>query len=143
MMNNNTMVNENSNNVEKLTKKDCFNLLAEIVMASGSEHAEKLLSFIQNELSLMEKKASKAKEKKANGADSGIRENVLAVLADNEEPITVSMMMEDSRLTTYNSGETVVKMSNQKLTSMLTRLKNEGLVKKEVIKKASHYSLVR
>lgn len=145
-MMNNTMVNESGNNVvvvEKLTKKDCFNLLMNLVLESGSENVEKLTEFIQKEINALDKKTSKAREKKSTGASLTIRNNILEVLGEKEEPISVGDMLEDNRLTTYKDGEDIVKMSSPKLVAALTKLKEEGLVERTVIKKRAYYSLVR
>lgn len=110
---------------KKLTKKDFYAMLAEIVGATEVEMKEDLLAFIDKEVSLIDAKAEKAKaraaEKKAEG--DALRDAVQAVLTEEYQTI--------NDIASQVEGEEITKA---KITARLTSLVKNGLAEKADVK---------
>lgn len=110
---------------KKLTKKDFYAMLAEIVGATEVEMKEDLLTFIDKEVSLIDAKAEKAKaraaEKKAEG--DALRDAVQAVLTEEYQTI--------NDIASQVEGEEITKA---KITARLTSLVKNGLAEKADVK---------
>ena len=111
--------------VKKVTKKENYAVLREIVAAADVENKDELLAFIDNQMQLLDNKAAKAKEnadkKKADG--DALREVVYKVLSDELQTIDA--------ITARIEGEDVTK---GKVTARLTQLINTGLIVKDIVK---------
>jgi hypothetical protein len=115
----------------KLTKKDKFNMVLEMV--KGNEMLEE---FIKHELELLDKKANgsdKAKAKK-DAENEKLKADLLVALREYGKPVTVSDFHD-------NSPSAVAMLSTSKLTHLLTSLKNDGKVVRTEIKKRPFYSV--
>ena len=110
---------------KKLTKKDFYAMLTEIVGATKVEMKEDLLAFIDKEVSLIDAKAEKAKaraaEKKAEG--DALRDAVQAVLTEEYQTI--------NDIASQVEGEEITKA---KITARLTSLVKNGLAEKADVK---------
>ena len=110
---------------KKLTKKDFYAMLTEIVEATEVEMKEDLLTFINKEVSLIDAKAEKAKaraaEKKAEG--DALRDAVQAVLTEEYQTI--------NDIASQIEGEEITKA---KITARLTSLVKNGLAEKADVK---------
>lgn len=110
---------------KKLTKKDFYAMLTEIVGATEVEMKEDLLTFIDKEVSLIDAKAEKAKaraaEKKAEG--DALRDAVQAVLTEEYQTI--------NDIASQVEGEEITKA---KITARLTSLVKNGLAEKADVK---------
>ena len=110
---------------KKLTKKDFYAMLTEIVEATEVEMKEDLLAFIDKEVSLIDAKAEKAKaraaEKKAEG--DALRDAVQAVLTEEYQTI--------NDIASQVEGEEITKA---KITARLTSLVKNGLAEKVDVK---------
>lgn len=126
---------------EKMTKKQWYEVLANIVKGSRNPQKAGALEFIAHEVELLDKKSGKSKTSKSAKSNDKIKYAILDVLADNEKPMTVSEMMLDTRLATWKDGDTEKVMSNQKLSSMVRQLVTEGLVERTEDKKKALFSL--
>ena len=119
----------------KMTKADNFKAL--LHLAEVSAHPE-LVEFINHELALLAKKSANRKPSKSQATSNTLRDLVLEVLnAANSEMTIVEMQEIDDRLRTFN-GENV---SNQRLAAILTRLINEGIIIKQVVKRKNYYKI--
>lgn len=110
---------------KKMTKKDYFNELLNIVENSESEIKGELIYFIENQITSIDNKAIKAKEraeaKKAEG--DALREEVNAL-------ITNELQTADDIFTQLNGEDLTI----AKVRARLTQLVNLGGVVKETIK---------
>lgn len=110
---------------KKLTKKDFYAMLTEIVEATEVEMKEDLLTFIDKEVNLIDAKAEKAKaraaEKKAEG--DALRDAVQAVLTEEYQTI--------NDIASQVEGEEITKA---KITARLTSLVKNGLAEKADVK---------
>ena len=110
---------------KKVTKRDYYEMLKEIVLNANVEGATELVEFIDKQVSLIDSKAEKAKarnaEKKANGDE--LREAVQNVLTDEFQTIDA--------IVAQIEGEEVTKA---KVTARLTALVNNGIAEKTDVK---------
>ena len=110
---------------KKVTKRDYYEMLKEIVLNANVEGASELVEFIDKQVGLIDAKAEKAKarnaEKKANGDE--LREVVQSVLTDEFQTIDA--------IVAQIEGEEVTKA---KVTARLTSLVNNGIAEKADVK---------
>lgn len=106
---------------KKLTKKDYFGMIREMVEGASVENKEELLTFIDNQVTMLDAKAEKAKaraaEKRAEGDE--LRATVKAVLTNEFQGI------ED--ILPQVEGEEITKA---KIIARLTQLVKAGEVEK-------------
>lgn len=118
---------------KKMTKKDYFKALATVVEASEVENQTDLLSFIAHEIELLEKKSSNSKQTKTQRENEGIMGEILTALEKVNGKVTVTELMK--------SNDIMAAYSNQKLSALLKKLVDNGVVEKTVEKKKSYFSL--
>lgn len=110
---------------KKVTKRDYYEMLKEIVLNANVEGATELVEFIDKQVGLIDSKAEKAKarnaEKKANGDE--LREVVQSVLTDEFQTIDA--------IVAQIEGEEITKA---KVTARLTSLVNNGIAEKADVK---------
>ena len=110
---------------KKVTKRDYYEMLKEIVLNANVEGATELVEFIDKQVSLIDSKAEKAKarnaEKKANGDE--LREAVQNVLTDEFQTIDA--------IVSQIEGEEITKA---KITARLTSLVKNGIAEKTDVK---------
>ena len=110
---------------KKITKRDYYEMLKEIVTNSNVEGASELVEFIDKQVALIDTKAEKAKarnaEKKANGDE--LRDAVQAILTDEFQTIDA--------IVAQIEGEEITKA---KVTARLTSLVNNGIAEKADVK---------
>lgn len=110
---------------KKITKRDYYEMLKEIVLNANVEGATELVEFIDKQVLLIDSKAEKAKarnaEKKANGDE--LREAVQSVLTDEFQTIDA--------IVSQIEGEEITKA---KITARLTSLVKNGIAEKTDVK---------
>ena len=115
-----------------MTKKEILNL---IVTALGenrnftSEETEAIIAYATNEISLLDKKAEKAKTQKENEA---IKAHLLGYLNSIDYGVTITEIIKGS--------DTFSEFSTQKLSALLNQLVNSGEVVTIVYKKESYFA---
>jgi hypothetical protein len=129
------------NTKKATTKKEYFAMVRNIVGESNVENKEELFKFIDHEVELLNKKSSKSGETKISKINSPIYESIIEVLTEAGKGMTASELMEDVRLQTYVDGDKIVKMTNQKLSALLTKLKDDKKLNREEIKKKAYFSI--
>ena len=106
---------------KKITKRDYYEMLKEIVLNANVEGATELVEFIDKQVSLIDSKAEKAKtrnaEKKANGDE--LRKVVQNVLTNKFQTIDA--------IVSQIEGEEITKA---KITARLTSLVKNGIAAK-------------
>lgn len=107
---------------KKVTKKEYYEMLKGVVENSNIDIKDELIEFIDKQITLINNKAIKAKEKaaekKANGDELKI--TVEAALTDEYQTIAgITEQIDDENV------------SKAKVTARLTQLVNEGLAVKE------------
>ena len=119
----------------KVTKKDYFNALRNLVVDTEVENKTALIDFIDNELALLAKKANSAKSKpsKAQTENEGIKTAIIAALNEAEKALTITEFQ-----TAYPE---FAEYSNQKMSALFKQLVDAGAVEKTVVKKKSYFSV--
>lgn len=121
---------------EKMTKKDWFAVVREVVSNAEMTEVEKngALAFIDREVELLNKKSSNSRDTKKQEENKALAEVVVAELAKLGKPMAISEMIKASEvLGTY---------STQKLTPILKTLKDEQRVVMTTEKKRNYYTVV-
>lgn len=119
----------------KMTKKDWFNVMAEIVKATDVENKEDILKFIDHEVELLSKKKSSSNSKK-NEEYTELCIQLENALADLGRPVTVTEIMKEST-------HEIATLSNQKITSILKKcVDDRKTVVRTTEKKKAYFSLV-
>lgn len=104
----------------KITKKDNFKSIIEVLREKGRED---LVAVMEHEIELIEKKASNARMTKTQEANVEIKEVILKEMARIGKPITISELIANSEeIAEATNG------SNQKVSALMTQLKNAGAV---------------
>lgn len=114
----------------KTTKKEFFGMLLE--MESVKANAE-LVGFINREIELLDKKASKSASKRAD-ANSELADKLLTELQVIADSVTVSDFMKLSD-TVKAEG-----LSNQKVSAVFSKLKETGAITRTVVKGKAYFS---
>ena len=118
---------ENTQNTVKVTKRERF----EQIKALVGDNAE-LVAFIDHEIELLAKKNSRSGKPTARQVENEkIKTSIMTVL-ECGKPLTVTQIMtelDDSSL------------SNQRVSALLTQLKDSGEVVRTVEKKVAYYSI--
>lgn len=114
----------------KMTKKEYFAILTNIVENAEVENKEDLKAFIAHEVELLTKKSNKSGNSKKEKEQAGVMEEIEVALGEFAKPVTVTELM------------TVLPYSNQKISAMLKKMVEDfGTVVKTVEKKKAYFSL--
>ena len=113
--------------IKKLTKKEKFGMVLNYIQDN-----EMLVEFINNEISLLEKKSSSSSKSKNQLENENIKDRLVVILNELDNPITIT----DLQKTNSEMGV----HSNQKLSALLTQLVNEKRVYRIVAKKKTYFS---
>ena len=113
---------------KKITKKDYFAMVAEIVDNSNAENKDELMEFIEKQVEALDKKAAKAKERAAEKKAEGdaLRDKVEAVLTDEVQVI--------DQIVEAIGDEDVTR---NKVVARLTQLVKANIAVKEEVKNGS------
>ena len=123
----------NTTNSTKVTKRERFAQLMAIVETSNVANATELKEFIEHEVELLDKKNSRSgKPTKTQVANESIRTQIVSILKRVGKPMTVTQLLSESEL----AG-----LSNQKISALLTQLRESGKVMRTVEKKVAYYSM--
>lgn len=119
---------------KKMTKKEYFALLAEVVENSNMENKEGALAFIAHEVELLEKKSAKSGATKTQKENAEILVKIKAALVEVGKAVTITELQ--------NASAEMAQYSNQKLSALLKKLVESGEVVKTTEKKKSYFSAV-
>ena len=119
---------------KKMTKKEYFAVLAEVVANSDMENKEGALTFIAHEVELLEKKSAKSGQTKTQKENAEILVKIKAELAEVGKAVTITELQAASA--------EMAQYSNQKLSALLKKLVESGEVVKTTEKKKSYFAVV-
>lgn len=112
---------------KKLTKRDRFNSLLEIAEVQSNPG---LVEFIEHELELLAKKNSSEKKPTAHQLENEkFKQIIFETLGDKK--MTISEMQK--------SNADLAELNNQRMTHLLTQMKDSGLIVREEIKRKAHF----
>ena len=115
---------------KKLTKKEKFAMLKEIVVDMGNDM---LVEFIDNEISLLEKKSSKSTQTKTQVENENIKDKIVEVLLELDKSVTITELQ--------GANEEMATYSNQKLSALLKQLVEENRVVRIPDKKKTYFTV--
>jgi DNA-binding transcriptional regulator GbsR (MarR family) len=114
----------------KMTQKDYFN---EIIALAKENGRDDLVTFCEDRIEKLSKKSASKKPTKTQIANEDIKATLVTILTELDNPSTVSEIMTDSRL---ESG-----LSNQKVSSLLKQLRDDGTVVRIEEKGKAYYAI--
>ena len=114
-----------------MTKREMFVAIANIAEVAANEE---MMNFINHEIELLDNRKRKGSKgmTKTQKENEGIKELILATLAEKEDKVTVSDLVATDALNGY---------SNQKISALLRQLVTSGQVEKTMEKKKAFFSL--
>lgn len=129
----------------KITKKEYFAIVKDIVEASGADNKTDIVAFLDHEVELLNKKSGKSKATPTQAANAVTLNVIKEVLGELDKPVTITELLTDVRLQSYTEttkdGEKVIAMTNQKLSSLMKKLVDAGEVVRTEEKKKAYFSL--
>ena len=129
----------------KITKKEYFAIVKDIVEASGADNKADIVAFLDHEVELLNKKSGKSKATPTQAANAVTLNVIKEVLGELDKPVTITELLTDVRLQSYTEttkdGEKVIAMTNQKLSSLMKKLVDAGEVIRIEEKKKAYFSL--
>lgn len=119
--------------MKKTTKRENFEKIIEVLKANGRED---LIEVMQHEIDLLDKKKASGKMTKTQEENETIKALILKVLANSETPKSITELLNDNE-----ELNKAVNGSNQKLSALMTQLKNTNQVVRTQDKKKAVFSL--
>ena len=118
---------------KKMTKKEWFAVLTQVVEQSDMDSKEGALAFIAHEVELLEKKSAKSGQTKIQKENAEILVKIKAELATVGKAVTITEFQAASA--------EMAQYSNQKLSALLKKLVESGEVVKTTEKKKSYFAV--
>ncbi len=118
----------------KVTKKQYFERLAEIVKHGNFEDGEELNGFITHEIELLNNKASKSTETKTQKENKEIVETIYSALVKIGKAVTITELQ--------TACPSLSGFSNQKMSALLKKLTDSKRVEKILEKKKTLFKAV-
>lgn len=113
---------------KKMTKKEMFREILKRV----SDNTE-MVEFLNHEIELLERKASKSTQTKTQKENEGIKEIILNTLTEIGKPVTITELQ--------NANTELAEFSNQKISALLKQLVDSQVVDKMIDKKKSYFTV--
>lgn len=110
---------------KRLTKKEKFE------MVKGYVNDPMLIEFLDNEIKLLEKKASSSAKSKTQVANESIKERIVELFNSTDMQYTITEFQ--------NAFEDMKEYSNQKLSALFTQLVNENKLERIPDKKKTYF----
>lgn len=114
---------------KKLTKKEKFAMIKEYIQDN-----EMLMEFIENEINLLNKKASSSAKTQTQKANETLKEKIVELLKSTNMQYTITEFQ--------NAFEEMSEYSNQKLSALFTQLYKENKVERIVDKKKTYFKAI-
>lgn len=122
---------------KKMTKKQMFEIMKGYV---GDN--QDLIDFIDHEIELLSRKASRSTETKTQKENVAIKDMLLEEIIKIGKPITISDLMEQSSVVANYVLENGSKLSNQKISALFKQMvDNDKTLVKVIDKKKSYFSV--
>lgn len=118
----------------KMTRKEMFTEIAKVVATVENPIKEEMVEFLNHQIELLDKKGSKSGPTKTQLENEKLMADLLEAMMEMEKPVTITEFQK------LSSAE-VSTLSNQKLNALLKKLKEDGKIYNEVIKKKSYFSV--
>lgn len=120
--------------MKKLTKKDNFKAIMEVLTEVGRTD---LVEVMAHEVELLEKKATSGKMTKTQEQNEVIKNKIVERLVALGKAVSITELInEDTEIAEMTNG------SNQKVSALMTQLKNAGKVERVMDKKTAKFQAV-
>jgi len=119
--------------VRKVTKRERFEMIKEIVLNACVENEAEMIEFIDNEINLLNKKRASGAKTATQKENEVLVERLYEVLAEIGRPVTISELQKEN--------DEFGAMSNQKVSALMKKLTDAEKVNKTVNKKKSYFSI--
>ena len=117
-----------------MTKSELFKNAIAVIETTSVENKAELIEGLNHEVELLARKASTPrKPTKTQLENIELKEAIFGYLNEEDEPRTIKSITE--------SLDMLDGLSNQRVTHLLTALRNEGKVKRTVVKKVPYYEI--
>lgn len=117
----------------KMTKRDYFNILSDVVESTDRDDKAELLGFIEHELDLLNRKSTDRKPTPKQLENEDIKQDILTALQTCNRPTSVAELLVTSpRLS---------KLTPNKISALVLQLCESGDVVKKTEKRKNYYSL--
>lgn len=120
--------------MKKVTKKENFGKIIEVLVSAGRED---LVPVMEHEIELIDKKATSGKMTKTQEENVTIKELMVAEMTRIARPVSITDLLKESSELAEKVGN-----SNQKVSALMTQLKNAGVVVRTQDKKTALFSVV-
>lgn len=114
---------------KKLTKKQMFEKV--LVLVEGNQD---LVDFVNHEIELLDRKASRSTETKTQKENVAIMKTIVETLTDLAKPVRITDLQ--------SANETLANLSNQKISALLKKLVDSNKVAKTIEKKIAFFSIM-
>lgn len=118
---------------KRTTKKENFYKIIEVLQANDRND---LVEVIQHEIELIEKKAMNGKKTKTQEANEVIKDLIIAELVRIATPVTITELLQQSKELADMTNN-----SNQKVSALMTQLKDTGKVTREQVGKKATFTV--
>lgn len=118
---------------KRTTKKENFYKIIEVLQANDRND---LVEIIQHEIELIEKKAMNGKKTKTQEANEVIKDLIIAELVRIATPVTITELLQQSKELADMTNN-----SNQKVSALMTQLKDTGKVTREQVGKKATFTV--
>lgn len=115
---------------KRITKKDNFETLKGLVVELGRTD---LVEFIDHEIELLSRKRTSNTKTKTQIENEGLKETIVKVLTESDKALTITEIQE--------SDNTLVDLSNQKMSALLKQLVDSQVVVKSFDKKKAYFNI--
>lgn len=119
--------------VKKVTKKERFEMIKEIVLNANVEDKNEMIEFINREIELLNKKRTSGSKTAKQKENDELAEKLYEVLAEIGRPVTVSELQKEN--------DEFGALSNQKVSALMKMLKSAGRVVRVDDKKKAYFSI--
>lgn len=121
--------------MKKVTKKDNFKAIMEVLTEVGRND---LVEVMAHEVELLEKKAGSGKMTKTQEQNEVIKQKIIAKLTELGKAVTITELINaDTEIAELTNG------SNQKVSALMTQLKNANLVDRIQDKKVAKFQVAQ
>lgn len=122
--------------IKKLTKKDYFGMIREIVIDNPE-----LVAFIDHEVELLTRKNSKTSQTKVQKENEVIAQMLIEELTKIGTPVTITDLMTTSDVVKGYVLENGNHLTNQKISAIFKQLTESNQIVKVTDKKKSYFSI--
>lgn len=130
-----TLIKKEVMTMTKITKKEMFGFIKALANGEDVHIAySDIIEFCDHEIELLDKKKSRGSKPSAKQLENeGFKNDILNILTENDRPMTITEIM-----IALNDPT----LSNQRVSALVTQLKNANLIERIEIKKKAYFSIV-